>query len=354
MKRIMILILFLFILSCSQVIKEDSFCKHPYIEWRVGECCLDENNNFICDVDEKKIVEKIKEEQKPVKKVNILQDLLAQAPEKYWFQSYDAGKVIVIDDKRRSYVNVDKGITDIYWNTKNKEAVELCNIKEEIMQEGTNFQPDRPICNPDFLNIRRLTKTEYEERFPMGPVDWMIKFKDKKPFLVETFIQTLGVKSISPIIHFLEADGSIIVLKFDYYKKIPIVVDTIKNKVRINSLKYLFSTDFKLIGINKDVEKTMIIPKDKPIIEDPIIITVKETEFLLNNKVFVKGKVTNQGYDYLEPVNLMVECFNKENEIIGHIRTRTFEGITKYKDTDFKAYVSIKTKNFAYCTARLN
>ena len=59
MKRMLIIVLFLsinLILSgCSgvsgNIIKDDIICNSPYL--RVGsECCLDQNNNSICDKDE--------------------------------------------------------------------------------------------------------------------------------------------------------------------------------------------------------------------------------------------------------------------------------------------------------------
>jgi len=62
MKRLTIvlfLLSLLFISACVKetVIKESSFCKSPYFEYKEGECCLDEGNNSICDKDEVKVQE---------------------------------------------------------------------------------------------------------------------------------------------------------------------------------------------------------------------------------------------------------------------------------------------------------
>ncbi len=69
MKKLLIILFLLsllFISSCAkEVIKESSFCKKPYFEFRKGECCLDNNDNSICDSDEVK--EEPKEEIKEVK-----------------------------------------------------------------------------------------------------------------------------------------------------------------------------------------------------------------------------------------------------------------------------------------------
>ncbi|MAF50470.1 MAG: hypothetical protein CMH64_00090 [Nanoarchaeota archaeon] len=45
---------------------EEFYCNSPYIEYQKGNCCLDQNNNNVCDNDEvktKKIVEEIIEEE---------------------------------------------------------------------------------------------------------------------------------------------------------------------------------------------------------------------------------------------------------------------------------------------------
>lgn len=354
MKKVLALIIIvLFMISCSpkEEIKEP-ICKAPYFEWKQGECCLDANNNFICDWDETKTEELISKKELEEKEKNFISEFLKNTPDKYWFHSYNTGKVVVNKEKRHSYVNIDKGITDIYWDENTKKAWELCDIEEEIVQEGDSFQKDRPICNPDFLNIRELTAEEYKNEFPLGPIDWMLKYKDKEPFLVEESIQTLGVRTVSPVLHFKEDDGTITVLKFDYHFKVPISIDTLKNNMRTNSIKFLYDTNFKLIGID-DADNAVILPKEKPMPLDPILIVLDKTELLLSNDVYVSGKLINQGYDYLEPQKILIECFDDEGNLIGDRRSRTVEGITKHKDTEFKVYVPVKNRDFAYCTAAL-
>lgn len=59
MKKVVIVFLLLailFISACAKetVINESSFCKKPYFEFKKGECCLDNNNNSICDESEPK------------------------------------------------------------------------------------------------------------------------------------------------------------------------------------------------------------------------------------------------------------------------------------------------------------
>jgi hypothetical protein len=51
------LVFLLFVLGCSNVPvvieeQETVLCSPPYFEFRAGECCLDENNNEVCDAEE--------------------------------------------------------------------------------------------------------------------------------------------------------------------------------------------------------------------------------------------------------------------------------------------------------------
>jgi ABC-type Fe3+-hydroxamate transport system substrate-binding protein len=58
-----VLVLAVLISGCSNqgnitgnVVKEIEFsCNHPYIEYKTGECCVDENSNGICDEDDVKL-----------------------------------------------------------------------------------------------------------------------------------------------------------------------------------------------------------------------------------------------------------------------------------------------------------
>lgn len=65
-----LVVLTMMLTSCSKgnVVKEPT-CKSPYIEFKAGECCLDQNSNSVCDNDEKPaepiVKETPKEEPKP-------------------------------------------------------------------------------------------------------------------------------------------------------------------------------------------------------------------------------------------------------------------------------------------------
>lgn len=52
MKKILLLILIVFVSSCAKV-EEVQLCNPPYFEYKSGECCLDQDSNKICDIDEK-------------------------------------------------------------------------------------------------------------------------------------------------------------------------------------------------------------------------------------------------------------------------------------------------------------
>jgi len=60
-----ILTVFLLIGCVQQTAPQKETCKSPYIEYKLGECCLDSNGNNICDNDEKQeevVVEEVAEE----------------------------------------------------------------------------------------------------------------------------------------------------------------------------------------------------------------------------------------------------------------------------------------------------
>jgi len=63
-----LLIFLILVTSCVQVSeqtektnKTDTLCKAPYYEWKTGECCVDSNQNQICDNDEKTVEKEVTE-----------------------------------------------------------------------------------------------------------------------------------------------------------------------------------------------------------------------------------------------------------------------------------------------------
>ena len=61
---ILVLVISIFLVGCANQI-EKPLCSSPYIEYQKGNCCLDSNNNSICDNDEKN--ETVKTEEKIIK-----------------------------------------------------------------------------------------------------------------------------------------------------------------------------------------------------------------------------------------------------------------------------------------------
>jgi len=60
-------IISLFLISgCNQQnlnqFQQEPICKSPYIEYKIGECCLDQNYNSICDNDEPQQIQKVESE----------------------------------------------------------------------------------------------------------------------------------------------------------------------------------------------------------------------------------------------------------------------------------------------------
>jgi hypothetical protein len=51
-----ILTIGLFVIACGQQNTEiTKTCNPPYFEYQTGQCCLDSNNNSICDIDEQQV-----------------------------------------------------------------------------------------------------------------------------------------------------------------------------------------------------------------------------------------------------------------------------------------------------------
>ena len=226
---------------------------------------------------------------------------------------------------------------------KNNRAWKLCDIKKEILQEGDKFESDHPICDPDTLNIHDLTPREYTERFPFGPVDWMLKYKDNVPFKTETTLQTIGPKSIRPVLHFNNDDGSITILRFDDYQKVPIIIENRKGTFK-EVISYEFNADFKDLegNIAKEVELPVEVIEEKP----PLEIRVETMMPLLDNRIFVKGKINSKGRKSLPPQDLKIDCYDRFGKLIGSGVTESFEGLTEYKNTDFKVYVDTDNNDY--------
>ncbi len=342
MRKVIIILLVLMLFSCA---KQPSVevCQKPYIQWKIGECCLDVDSNNICDFHE---TLEVVEEKEVVVSDSPLIEFLQVAPETYWFSTYDTGKVIVNNDKRHSIVSIDRGYTDIYWDISKEKAWKLCDMQREIAEIGKSFEIENAICNPNSLDIQELSSSEYKSLFPFGPVDWMKQYFDIKPLKVETMIQTIGVRTISPVIHF--SDGK--VLKFDYYFKVPVVVDMYEDNFRFKSIKYLFDTDFYIMGLDS---ADVVLPTDSPSLSSLIHISIKEAKPLLSSDILVQGIVTNEGSEYIPPQKIYIECYDKEGKMIGSKETFTFEGITAYKESEFKTYIPVSNKNLGRCKAEL-
>jgi len=279
--------------------------------------------------------------------------LLAEIPETYWFYNYNTGRVLVVGDKRRSFLDVGTGITDIYWDINNKRAWKTCDINKEILQEGDKFEKDHPICDPDTLNIQDLTQEEYNEMFPFGPIDWMLKYKDKTPFKVETTLQTIGPKSIMPVLHFRNDDGSTTILRFDSYQKVPIIIEKRKGTFK-EVISYEFNADFKIIDVEGNIVKEVELPEETIEEKPPLEIRVETIMPLLDNRIYVKGKINSKGRKALPPQELKVDCFDRFNKLIGSGITESFEGVTEYKNTDFKIYVDTDSNDyFKNCTVTI-
>ena len=100
----------------------------------------------------------------------------------------------------------------------------------------------------------------------------------------------------------------------------------------------------------KEVELPEETIEEKP----PLEIRVETIMPLLDNRIYVKGKINSKGRKALPPQELKVDCFDRFNKLIGSGITESFEGVTEYKNTDFKIYVDTDSNDyFKNCTVTI-
>jgi len=80
-QTILLLILVILLAACTQSTQSEPLCKSPYIEYKVGDCCLDANDNNICDTDEKQPEPKSEPVAEVVKKPELIPEPVVEEPE---------------------------------------------------------------------------------------------------------------------------------------------------------------------------------------------------------------------------------------------------------------------------------
>jgi hypothetical protein len=201
-----------------------------------------------------------------------------------------------------------------------QRAWTVCDSDVEYRDLGRRYDAEVARCTPGQIDVRELNRNEYSESLDIadGPVDWMLRYKDREPSAVDTQMQQLNYRSITPVVYYDEPDGSLTIFKFDKYYKVPVRIETVK---RLNGyvdktiVNYEFHKDevdgyplnentvtappatFKEEG-TYDLELTHVYPTDMQ--------TVRVRGFLKNLAEIKTGNT-----------RIKIECYNKYGDTIG-------------------------------------
>lgn len=318
MKKILFSVLIMLVLlGCSAqlpeqeqqpVIKvEQPTCKTPYIEFKVGECCLDTNNNAVCDTDET-----TEEQAEPEETLtentttnltaitqtnddsNLIKQMLETAPKGYVFRIAKGSVVypITVLNEKRSIGEYLDYADNAYWDTTSPNLLLYAGEipeqwwcrKKNIPCEETKIGSGK--YYPAFFNLE-LTRDKNKDRnlipddlkrwywwapfssavavssgepdktlwvsffYDKSPVEWMQEYANEEPIKVSrTKLQ------INSVLKQVTVDLSIsfkdkkdpektIVFLFDPKYKIPIRVDEIKNGMTIQQHIYDINTVYR-------------------------------------------------------------------------------------------------------------
>lgn len=309
---IFLLILATACIEIQQDKSEDTLCKQPYIEFKEGECCLDKNNNQICDNDEvennmsgkqeagpvteKEIIEQKEILQAPAeeqeennmteeKPAGIINELLEKVPDKYWYYTaHDGIGGIVYGSKRASgWVGLSRKLRLFYWDANTKEVDIFYDEVAEARLLKIKDEDSKSRSRETFLAFIKQNITG--DNYPKSPVDWMHEYADKTPIKVETNEQMLQADSIPYTsnlrLYFQEDDDIVTIMKFDKRHNVPLQVEKKFKDSIIEHYNYRFDT------VDRDLDfaalRTEITEDRVTLPENHIFITIEEAEEIMQD-----------------------------------------------------------------------
>ncbi len=214
-----------------------SDCNPPYYEYEKGDCCLDKDTNKVCDRDEQTaapITGAITAEPE----TSEMSKVIAKFRQNVDSYTYKIGDTEYLARGKLVHVKLDKfkelplkinntirvHITDIFIDRETTKATGYCDLRseEEIVGE---LNADRSKC----IKINDMPFTlAYDEYNPFLPEDWLSRFANAKPILVEDTDQYVkqesGWKAVNPVLHFQEGNTEFI-LRIDSKYGIPLRVE---------------------------------------------------------------------------------------------------------------------------------
>ncbi len=236
----------------------------------------------------------------------LVQQLLARAPKRYWFKSDDFPPAItVIGAKRATAADKHK----LIWDTNTKQAYFFAG---NMLESWVNAKirnvttPHLPMGEQRYIPaFYQLTLTGDKQRDEPGlasykrppqevlrklskavsvksPTDWLAAYQNAVPIKIDTSTRTLKLKR--PIlsnlsIYFNHSDGSgkILVMRFDPYYKLPLVVEEYRSMERgegkgmLSMRKYYIDTFMFRGGRRVPISPSVVLlPKNNVIITESL------------------------------------------------------------------------------------
>ena len=240
----------LFVLLLSACGKEDTFiCNKPYIQ--VGnECCLDQNTNKICDIDEQPQEPKTTEEPQPEANVEIqgdqtVDDLLNQIHARVKSISYSTvtktigqarvfikGEKIKIKPSKTASINGNE-VNIIYLDDVTKIAIGICKSDVIVCR-------DKEEVILDYYQVREK-----------DPVEWIEDFRGQTPEQIIESAEMVDGRSTDLYV-FRQGRNMRTKLYLDNDFKIPVRVVELRGTAPINH----FFTDLSINTVSQaDVEQ---------------------------------------------------------------------------------------------------
>lgn len=216
--------------------KKESVCKTPYFEYKTGECCLDSNDNKICDNDKSVATEKqseVVEETKEAIETPVGEpkaDFKIFGAYTYWDGSL---KGIILDSITYEIENKGRELKDINFD------IELYQDDEIVTKRNSGVIEDKIGSNKNIMGYKFM-KTWAMHPKVIGQADVMLKLK----FYLKEGEKIIAKKEY-PLTY---------VIKGDQYE----VKDLAFNKVEYENTPQRFSADNVEFVITKRLENSFV------------------------------------------------------------------------------------------------
>jgi len=164
--------------------KEENLCSSPYI--KVGSnCCLDKNKNNICDNDEKDQITQANKEEKPNFSINDLQSDINKVLDTpiLLVKDFNTDKFQVYSDMTSNSKFLGKYGASTYFKIVTKKPVTVIQIndKDSYLNDYNDFYDFVKNNKNIFIESALKSKEIFENEIKNGELKKLIYLKEKKP-----------------------------------------------------------------------------------------------------------------------------------------------------------------------------